>query len=181
MASTEIHATRSLTGDQPPIRRVIEKVGMTFKAGTPVEIEVASGAVMEWSKTVAGKLAGFSLPAASNLATTGVAKTTSEYDVPNQPLASGTPVGAKMNDGKIDFEVAVPSTIFLAQVKDGQTPAVTDVGVVYGLDKDSDGHWYVDKTITGANGVLTIVKLRTDYDARAVEVQILAASSQNVV
>lgn len=190
MASMEIHAVRSLTGDQPPIRRLIEDEGETFKAGTPVEVDVSEGAVIAWDgTTIAGKIAGFSLSAGQNLTTQGVGKTTTEYDVPNQPLAQGIPLGAKMSDGKTDIEVAVPTTVFLGECVTGQTPAVTDVGGQHGLTIDAgDSHWNVDLTKTttsGAEGaseaVLTIVRLRPDLSTRAVEFTILAAAAQNVV
>ncbi len=162
MASIEIHSVQTVSGNQARVRRIIEDDAQTFLQGVPVQIEAADGGVQEWDgTTVAFGIAGFSLSAASNLTTTGVAKTLTFGTVPNETSAVNIPRGAPLNDGRVDFETSSIDTIFRGQVGPAQTALVTDVGVQYGMTKDSDGHWYVDKTKTtvGTNTVVTITKL----------------------
>ena len=162
MASAIIFATRSTTEDQPNMRRLVEKAAQTFLLGVPVMVEAASGGVIEWDgTTVATGIAGFSKEAASQLITTGVPKTLTYGTVPNQSLAVNIPAGAPINDGRIGVETAIGSSIFHGQVGPSQTTAVTDVGKQYGMTKDTDGHWFVDKTksTVGTNTVVTVVKV----------------------
>lgn len=54
-------------------------------------------------------------------------------------------------------------------------PAITDVGVSYGIAKDADGYWYVDKT----DAVNTRVYVhQVDLDMNRFLVSILAANRQ---
>lgn len=120
------------------------------------------GGVKEWDgTTVVNALAGFSKEFASNLTATGVAKTLTFGQVPFQASAVNIPRGAPLNDGRIGFEASDGDSVFQAQVGPAQTTAATDVGKHYGLTKDADGHWYVDKTKTtiGTNTMVTVVKL----------------------
>lgn len=162
MASIEIHSIQSISGNQPRIRDIIEEAGQTFKAGTPVMIASGDGGVEAWNgTTIAQGIAGFCKVAGNNLGTTGVAQQlTAPGGVPNQSAAKSIQ-RPYFNDGTMMFEVAVQDTVFLAQVGPSQTSAATDVGVQYGMTKDSDGHWYVDKTksTVGTNTVCTVVKL----------------------
>lgn len=162
MASIEIHSVQTVSGNQARVRRIIEDDGQTFLQGVPVSIEAADGGVQEWDGvTIAFGIAGFSLSAGSNLTTTGVAKTLTFGSVPNETSAVNIPRGAPLNDGRVDFETATDDTVFRGQVGPSQTALATDVGISYGMTKDSDGHWYVDKTKTtvGTNTVCTITKL----------------------
>lgn len=161
MASSEIHAIQSVSGNQPRMRRIIEEAGQTFLSGTPVEIKTSTdGGVIPWDgSTTPNLIAGFSKEAASNLGATGVAKTLAFGSVPYETSAVNIPRGAPLNDGRVEFEVATADTVFLGQVGPAQVTAASDVGKQYGLTIDADNHWYVDKTKTGANAVLTIVKL----------------------
>ncbi len=162
MASIEIHSVQTVSGNQARVRRIIEDDAQTFLAGTPVSIEAADGGVQAWDgSTVAFGIAGFSLEAASNLVTAGVAKTLTFGSVPNEASAVNIPRGAPLNDGRVGFETATEDTVFRGQVGPSQTALATDVGVSYGMTIDSDGHWYVDKTksTVPTNTVVTIVKL----------------------
>lgn len=162
MASIEIHSVQTVSGNQARVRRIIEDDVQVFLSGVPVQIEAADGGVQEWDgTTVLNGIAGFALEAASNLVTTGVPKTLTFGSVPNEPLAVNIPRGAPLNDGRVGFEVAVADTIFRGQVGPLQTVDPTDVGKQYGLTKDTDNHWFVDKTklTVGVNTVVTIVKL----------------------
>ena len=162
MASIEIHSVQTISGNQARVRRIIEDDAQTFLQGVPVQIEAADGGVQEWDgTTVAFGIAGFSLSAGSNLVTAGVAKTLTFGSVPNESSAVNIPRGAPLNDGRVDFETADQDTVFRGQVGPAQTVSAVNVGVKYGMTKDSDGHWYVDttKTTVGTNTVCTIVKL----------------------
>jgi hypothetical protein len=159
LASSEIHAISTVSGNQPRTRRIIEKSAQTFKAGVPVSIEAASGAMIEWDGTdLTDAIAGFSQEGGSNLTTTGVAKQPSSGSVPNQPSAQNI-LRPVFNDGRLGFEVATVDTIFKGQVGPSQTAVVTDVGVSYGMTKDTDNQWFVDKTKTGASAAVKITKL----------------------
>jgi len=145
-----IVVARTTTDSQPSIRRYQEKVAQTFKFGTPVFRDNAvDGGVAEWSGVVAtSKVAGIAIEPASNLTTVGVKETLTFGEVQNQPLAVNIPRGAPINDGSIGVQLADNTTEFQAQVLDTVAALETDVGKSYGLTKDSNGYWYIDKTKT---------------------------------
>lgn len=185
MASIEIHSVQTTSGNQPRIRRIIEKLTQVFLSGVPVEIDTAvDGGVKEWAGTpLTDSIAGFSKESASNLTATGVAKTLTFGTVPNESLAINIPRGAPLNDGRLGFEASDGDSVFQAQVGPAQTTANTDVGKHYGMTKDADNHWFVDKTKTtiGTNTVCTVVKLDpTDQSAtpRGVYITIDPANAQ---
>jgi hypothetical protein len=74
--------------------------------------------------------------------------------------------------------LAIPDNLFYGQVGPNQTTVITDIGKQYGLTKDVDGHWYVDKNKTGASAVLTITGLDQWDTARGVLFTFLAAAGQ---
>jgi hypothetical protein len=144
-------------GAQAPIRRIIEKAAQTFLIGSPVQIDTATGAVQACpaiTSAATAIIAGFSTENASNLATTGVAKTLTYGSVQGQPLAQLIPVGAPPNDGTVGFLQALPENVFaglLGNSNDGTlaTLLATDITKIYGLAKDATtGEWYVDKNVT---------------------------------
>ena len=161
MASSEIHAIGSVSGNQPRMRRIIEEAGQSFLSGTPLMVKTSTdGGMQAWDgTTTTNGIAGFSKEAASNLGVTGTAKTLSFGSVPYQASAVNIPRGAPLNDGRVEFEVAAFDTVFAGQVGPAQTVAATDVGKMYGMTIDADNHWYVDKTKTGASAVVEVVKL----------------------
>ena len=167
MASAEIHSIQTVSGNQPRMRRLIEEAGQTFLPGTPVQLAAGDGGVRAWDGvTVAFGIAGFSKEFGNNLALLGVTPTAavnpnpqpSASSVPFEPLAQSI-TRPFFRDGRQGFEVAVADTIFLGQVGPTQTALNTDVGRQYGLTQDADGHWYVDKTKTGATAVVEITRL----------------------
>jgi hypothetical protein len=191
LASIEIHSIQSVSGNQPRIRRMAEKAGQTFLAGTPVLIELASGFLIAAaaSGSLTGgatiSLAGFSKDFGANLATSGVAQQQTFGSVPNESSAVNI-ARPYFNDGQSGFEVAAPDTVFLAQVGPSQTVVQANVGNQYGMTKDTDNHWYVDLTRStpGTNTICTIVKIDpNDQSAtpRGVYITILPAVAQQVV
>lgn len=140
-------------GAQPVTRRLLEAAGETFNMGTPVVVYTTSGYLIA-SPTLSSALtiAGFSQEPAQNLTNAGVPQTLTYGKVQNQPSAVLIPGGAPPSDGRCGVWLANDSTIFIGVVKSTQTPAITDVGVIYGMTKDgTSGFWYIDKDITAAN------------------------------
>lgn len=164
MATAEIHAVQTISGNQPRMKRVIEEAGQTFLPGTPVQVAAGDGGLQAWVQG-ATKIAGFSKEAGNNLGALGVAPTAAVNPTP-QPSQGSVPFQASavsitrpvFRDGRQGIEVANTDTIWAGQVGPAQTALATDIGVTYNLTKDADNHWYVDKTNV-VNLVATIVKL----------------------
>jgi len=193
MASSEIHSVQSTSGNQPRIRRIIEEAGQTFLSGVPVQVASGDGGLKEWDgATVAFGIAGFSKEGGNNLGALGVLPTAAV--TPLQTLTFGSvpfETSAKnigrplFNDGRIGFEAADSDTVFLGQVGPAQTALASDVGKSYGMTKDGDNHWFVDKTksTVGTNTVVTIARLDpNDQSAtpRGVYFTVATASAQLV-
>ena len=158
-----------------------EEATQSFKRGVPVQQDVVTGGIQEWDgTTIARGIAGISQEAGSSLTTTGVPKTLTFGSVPNQSAAVNIPRGAPINDGKVGLDLIVSDTVFFAEVGPAQTTAATDVGVEYGMTKDADGQWYVDKTKTtiGTNTVCRVVKLDPLDTARGVHIVFIDAVQQ---
>jgi hypothetical protein len=146
---------------QAVMRRLAEKSAQTFKIGVPVQIEVATGFIIECAAIVSAataKIAGFASEFANNLSSSGVAKTLTYGAVQNQASAVLIPQGAPPNDGTMGLHEAVDSTIFVGVLGGSTTgnPAIaqTTLELILGLTKDAgNGFWYVDNDITtAANG-----------------------------
>lgn len=162
--SQPIYPLKVLIGGtaQAIMRRLAEKAAQTFKIGVPVQVEVATGFIIECAAIVSAAtalIAGFASEFANNLVASGVAKTLTYGAVQNQPLAVEIPIGAPPNDGTMGLHEAVDSTIFVGVLGDGATAALaitaqTDMGKLYGLTKDAgNGFWYIDHNIVlVANG-----------------------------
>src|SRR5271154_4447155 len=167
MASAEIHSIQTVSGNQPRMRRLIEEAGQTFLPGTPTQIASGDGGLKAWDGvTVAAGIAGFSKEFGNNLAALGVQPTAAVNPNPQQgnAVVPFEPSAISITrpffrDGRQGIEVAVADTVFLGQVGPAQTTLATDVGKQYGMTLDADGHWYVDKTKTGASAVVEIVRL----------------------
>ena len=166
------------------MRRIIEEATQTFVSGTPVMLNAVDGGVQAWDGvTIALGIAGFSAEPGSNLTTLGVAKTLTFGSVPFEASAVNIPRGAPYNDGMVGFEVATDDSVFKGQVGPAQIAVAADLGKQFGMTKDTDGHWYVDRTKNnpGVNTVVTITKLDPqDQSAtpRGVYFQITPAASQ---
>lgn len=164
MASIEIHSIRTVSGNQPQMRRLIEEAGQTFLPGTPVQVTAGDGGLLAWVQG-ATPIAGFAKEAGNNLAALGVIPTAAVNPNP-QPGIANVPNEAsalsidrpRFRDGRIGVELANSDTEFLGQVGPAQTALATDVGKTYNLTKDADNHWFVDKTNV-ANLVATITRL----------------------
>src|SRR3954462_12443093 len=92
------------------LRRMLEKATQTFNQGVPVQVEVASGFLIECAAIVSvatAIIAGMSTESGNNLTTSGTAKTlTTSFKVPNQASAVVIPIGAPPNDGTLGLVVA---------------------------------------------------------------------------
>lgn len=165
MASAVMYAIGSVSGNQPEMHRRFEDAAQVFLLGVPVQIE--AGNVAEWAGTDVTTVLGISKEAGSNLDDPGVPKTTSEGHAPNQPDSAVIPRGAKLNDGRVAVEDANDDSLFFGQIGPAQTRVVGDIEMEYGLTKDTDDHWYVDKTKTDTDAVVKIIRL-DQYDARGV-------------
>jgi hypothetical protein len=196
MASALIQERRTTSGNQPSMRRIIESTAQTFLAGTPLMLNTANGALQAWDgATIANGIAGIAKEFGANLSTagsplgSGVATPTTPGgalfvgggqtfgSVPNEPAAVNFS-RPYFNDGMTGIIVANLDTIFYAQVGPAQTWAVTDKGKQYGLTKDTDGHWFIDKTKTGVSAVAVVLD-GDQYDtARGVLFQFLPSVFQ---
>lgn len=159
MSGSVIVPYRSLRGNggQPRTLRLLEKAAMTFLQGTPVVVEAASGYLID-SPTINSALtiAGFAQEKGANLTSSGVAQVANAGAPINQSAAKIIYGGAWPNDGRCGVWIADDSVTFKGNLKDDQTYAATDKGVIYGLTKDGTTNlWYIDKTVTlAANGAI---------------------------
>jgi hypothetical protein len=172
------------------MRRVGEKSGQTFLAGVPLQAN--GGFLQEWDGlTVQAGIAGFSKEAANNLAANGVStfadlqagtkfKFLTFGSVQNEPLAVNIPRGAPINDGRIGFEPANINTVFFGQVGPNQVVAAADKYALFGMTKDADGHWFVDRTKVGAQAVVQVVDFDPWDSVRGVLFVVLASAAQAV-
>lgn len=136
------------------IRRIGEKLTQTFLIGVPVQVEAASGFIIECAAIVSAAtalIAGFATEFANNLTASGVAKTLTYGKVQNQSSAVLIPVGAPPNDGTMGFHEAIDETLFSGVLGNSNddtdvVSAQTDIGKTYGLTKDAGNNfWYIDK------------------------------------
>lgn len=183
MASAIISPIGTTSGQQERLRRLAEKSAQTFLLGVPLMYDNVALGLKEWDGvTVAAGIIGISKEPASTLTATGVKQfqTLTNSPVPNQPLAQPIVRGAPYNDGRTEVAVANQDSQFFGQVGPAQTQASVIVTGQYGLTKDSDGHWYVDSTKTGANAVVVINKLDPIDTVRGVQFSFLPAAQQIV-
>jgi hypothetical protein len=173
------------------MQRIFEDAGQTFLQGTPLQINTADGGLKAWDGvTITNGIAGISKEFGANLTTVGVPLGT---NVPAQVPsgAGGQTFGSVQNepaavnfsrpyfnDGMTGIILFIPDTVFYAQCGPTQTVATTDRGKQYGMTKDTDGHWYVDKTKTGASAVWLVVGFDQYDTQRGLLVTPLAAVSQ---
>jgi len=164
MASILIGSVQTISENQPRIRDIPEAATQTFLAGTPVALN-SSGNVIAWAgsllTTAVGSIIGICKNPGKNLTTAGTAQQLTQGSVPNQSSAVNIQRPYFDPDGATLLETADPDTIFLGQVGPSQSVTQANVGVQYGMTKDSDNHWYVDtsKTTVGTNTCVIVVKL----------------------
>jgi hypothetical protein len=155
---------------QAIIRRFPEKASQTFNIAVPVQVEVASGFIIECAaitNAATALIAGFATEFGNNLSSSGVAKTLTQGKVQNQSAAFPIPIGAWPNDGTMGLHEAIDTTLFLGVTGNGSdgtlaTIAQTDLGAIYGLTKDAgNGFWYIDKnkTTVGTGACVQITTL----------------------
>jgi hypothetical protein len=155
--ATQIMGYRNLltgAGIQP-IKRLPEQATQTFLQGTPVQLN--AGYVRACAPIVSAAtalIAGFSVEAGANLATSGVPQTQNLTNkVPNQPNAVITPIGAPPNDGTTGFLQVADVQTFIGTLSNGSTGTHTlvaaDIGSIFGLTQDAGNQfWYLDANIT---------------------------------
>jgi hypothetical protein len=177
-----------------------EKAGQTFQIGSPVQLN--AGYVQQWDGvTVTAGILGVSESFGLNLASNGLGAPTPPFgqitgtqviqtygSVPNQPLGVNIALATPMSDGRTLYMEPNSDNVFqtlfdnsTGSVAADWTPVQTDIGVNYGLTKDVDGFWYVDKGKTGANAVLQIVGLPDGSYLNAPVTFIFLASAVQVI
>lgn len=183
MASALIQERGSVSGNQMRMSRLIEDAAQTFLAGTPLQVNNATGGLKAWDGvTIPNGIAGICKEFGANLVTAGVPLGTTQASgtippaggaqtfgsVQNEPAAANFS-RPYFNDGRTGIVLAIPDNVFYGQVGPSQAaPTVTDIGKQFGMTKDVDGHWFVDRTKTGASAVLVITGLDQYDTARGV-------------
>ena len=167
----------------PFTQALAEAAGQTFAWGTPVQ-KNAAGYVQAWDgTTVTAGILGIAESFGLNLATPGAGAPVPPFgqitgnvsistygSVPNQPGGVNIALGAPPSDGRTLYTTPWPDNIYEAMFDNSTgavaadwTPAQSDIGVTYGLTKDSAGpYWYIDKGKTGAAGVAQIIGIGPD-------------------
>ena len=166
-------------GTTPFTNSIAEAAGQTFLFGTPVQLN-ALGFVQAWDgATVTAGILGVTETFGLNLGTagagapvppfggiTGNIATATYGSVPGQPLGVNIAIGTPVSDGRTLFMEPNSDNIFTAlfdnaagTVAADWTPVQGDTGLKYGLTKDANGYWYVDKSKTGASACVQIVAL----------------------
>lgn len=145
--------------------RLAEVATSTALQGVPVVIN-GSGFATEVGTITddTDLLAGFSSEPFHNLTVANTAEELNYGAVQGQTNAILIPVGAPPSDGKIGVHVVGDEVEFLAKVRDADTTAITNVGSIFGLTKDTDNFWEVDLSITttGTGAIITITQLVDD-------------------
>lgn len=135
----------------PPSDRFLEDVTQTFKRGVPVALVLGLLQEAGTINGVAVTFVGFSDEFGHNLTVAGTAKDLTYGNVQNQPSAVLIPVGAPLSDGRCQVNIASDLVIFQGKTDDAHALAVSDIGKIFGLTKDTaSGQWFVDTTITAA-------------------------------
>ena len=183
MSSAVMYGARSGSGNQPKQRRLPEAASKTFLMGVPVQL--SAGYLQEWDgTTLTAAIVGISAEPARNRTSAGVPQV---FNTPPAPPNQTTAVVIQLppfDDGRLSLCQTNEDTYFFGQVGSSQTVTQANVGIAYGMTKDSDNHWYVDLTKTTTSGssssnqaVVTIVGL-DDWDPRGVFFQFLSAAEQ---
>lgn len=178
MATALIQERGTVSGNQMRMQRLNEDAGQTFLGGTPLQINNVTGALKAWDGvTITNGIAGIAKEFGFNLAVAGTAQDVTFGSVQNEASAQNKarPI---FNDGKTGVMLAIPDTVFYGQVGPAQVVAATDIGKQYGMTKDADGHWFVDRTKTGASAVVVIVGFDNWDTTRGVLFTFLAGVGQ---
>ena len=167
------------TGTMPFTSAQPEAASQTFLSGTPVQLN-GSGYVQAWDGTTvsAGILgvaesfglnlgsAGLGAPAPPFGGITGNIAIATYGNVPNQPNAVNIALGTPVSDGRTLYVEPNQDAIFQALFDNAAgnaaadwTPTQASIGVNYGMTKDANGLWYVDKNKTGGSAIVQILGL----------------------
>lgn len=140
MAGREFRIARVTPGTAADVLTRTVTAGQTFKHGAVLIL--ASNLLSEAGSTPTTGIVGIALQAAFTNPGNSLPYTSL--------LASGSPIGGRPNDISVAINDKV--TIFSGRLVNGATdpvtPAVTDIGVSYGVAKDANGIWYVDQANT---------------------------------
>lgn len=185
--------TTPFTSAQP------EKAGQTFISGAPVQLN--AGYVQEWDgATITAGILGVSESFGQNLGTNGVGAPVPPFGgitgniaiqtygkVSNQPNAVNIAIGTPVADGRTLYMEPNNANIFQALFDNSNgtvaadwTPVQTDIGVNYGMTKDANGYWYVDKNKTGGSAILQVVGLPLGSYLNAPVIFVFLAASVQV-
>jgi hypothetical protein len=178
MASALIQERETVSGNQFRMQRINEDAAQTFLGGTPLQINNVTGALKAWDGvTITNGIAGIAKEFGANLSVAGTAQDQTFGSVQNEASAVNKS-RPYFNDGKTGIVLFIPDNVFYAQVGPLQVTAQTDIGKQYGMTKDTDGHWFVDKTKTGAAAVVVVIALDNWDTARGVLVAPLPGVGQ---
>lgn len=185
--------TTPFTSAQP------EKSGQTFISGAPVQLN--AGYVQEWDgTTITAGILGVSESFGQNLGTNGAGAPVPPFGgitgniaiqtygkVSNQPNAVNIAIGTPVADGRTLYMEPNNANIFQALFDNSNgtvaadwTPVQTDIGVNYGMTKDANGYWYVDKNKTGGSAILQVVGLPLGSYLNAPVIFVFLAASVQV-
>lgn len=139
-----------------------EAATQTFKTGTP--LAMSSGNYAAWggsAPTALPVILGISLQAGQNLATANTPVPNNYGSVPNQSSAVNVFGTGPVVLGGQPFAQAGAGNVFAAlfgATGANYTPTTANIGVRYGLTKDSStGFWYIDTDKTAANDVAVLI------------------------
>lgn len=168
--------TTPFTSSQP------EYTGQTFLSGTPVALN-SSGFVIAWPSTGSptgtilgiaesfgqnlGGAAGAYAPAMPFGQITGSGAIATYGSVPNEPNAVNIALGTPVADGRTLYMEANQDSIFQALFDDSAaspstanyTPTQADIGATFGLTKDANGLFYVDRNVTGTSSPGAVIQI----------------------
>lgn len=165
--------TTPFTSAQP------EAAGQTFLNGSLVQLN-GSGFVQQWDgSTVSAGILGVSESFGLNLGSAGAGAPVPPFGgvtgsiaiqtygtVVNQPGGVNIAIGTPVSDGRTLYIEPNQDNIFEAlfdnsdgTVSSDYTPTQASIGIAYGMTKDANGYWYVDKSKTGGSALVQIVRL----------------------
>ncbi len=148
---------------QPVIKRFGEEASQTFLMGVPVTCNVAvSGDIYAWAanaNVAANNVAGFSTEPGSNLTANHTARHLTYGSVQGQANAVQIPIGAPINDGTVGVILATDTIIFVAKCNDAHNIALTDIGTVQGMTKDTNNYFFIEfgANNAAANGAFCLI------------------------